>query len=87
MGIETTRYCPHGIENCSTVPNTINEMLCMSHKGILRLFSVWPKEKDARFANFRAWGAFLVASSLKSGNVEYVSIFSEKGKDCTLINP
>jgi hypothetical protein len=24
---------PHGIENCSTVPNTINEMLCMGHGG------------------------------------------------------
>ena len=78
---------PHGIENCSIVPNTINEMLCMSHRNVLRLFPVWPKDKDARFANLRAWGAFLVSSELKGGEVRYVRILSEKGRPCTLVNP
>lgn len=40
---------PHGIENLSTIPNTINEMLCMGHGGVLRVFPVWPKKKDASF--------------------------------------
>ena len=78
---------PHGIENCSTFPNTINEMLCMSHKGVLRLFPVWPKDKDARFATLRAWGAFLVSAELKGGVVRDVEIHSEKGRVCTVVNP
>ena len=55
---------PHGIENCSIVPNTINEMVCMSHRGVLRLFPVWPQHKDARFANLRAWGAYGLLGAL-----------------------
>jgi alpha-L-fucosidase 2 len=78
---------PHGIENCSIVPNTVNEMLCMSHWGVLRLFPVWPRDKDARFANLRAWGAFLVSSDLRSGEVQYVKIKSERGRPCTIQNP
>jgi len=86
---------PHGIENYSTVPNTINEMLCMSHVpagtnlggNMLRVFPVWPKEQDARFSRIRTWGAFLVSSELKHGKVLYVRIQSERGRDCALINP
>ena len=78
---------PHGIENCSIVPNTVNEMLCMGHRGVLRLFPVWPKDKDARFRNLRAWGAFLVSAELKGGTVQYVSIRSEMGRKCTIQNP
>ncbi|MCE9610173.1 MAG: hypothetical protein K8R23_08180 [Chthoniobacter sp.] len=78
---------PHGCENCSIVPNTINEMLCMSHKGVLRLFPVWPKNKDARFANLRAWGAFLVSAELRSGEIQSVAITSEQGRSCTIQNP
>jgi hypothetical protein len=78
---------PHGCENCSIVPNTINEMLCMSHRGVVRLFPVWPKEMDARFAQLRAWGAFLISAELKNGMVRNVEIFSEKGRSCTMVNP
>ena len=76
-----------GVENCSIVPNAINEMLCMGHGHVLCVFPVWPKSKDARFMNIRAWGAFLVSSELKGGEVRYVKIHSEKGRDCTLVNP
>ena len=78
---------PHAIENMSTVPNTINEMLCMGHKGVLRLFPVWPKDKNASFTNIRCWGAFLVSADLKNGVVRNVEIVSEKGRDCTMVNP
>jgi len=78
---------PHGIENFSTVPNTINEMLCMSHGHLLRLFPVWPKDRDARFARIRCWGAFLVTSALRNGAVQFVEIHSERGRDCTMVNP
>ncbi|MCP4309672.1 MAG: hypothetical protein GY790_00280 [Bacteroidetes bacterium] len=78
---------PHGIENLSTVPNTINEMLCMGHGGVLRVFPVWPKGKDASFHSLRTHGAFLVSSELKEGVVQYVKIVSERGRDCTMENP
>ena len=81
------RNNPYGIENLSTVPNTINEMLCMGHGGVLRVFPVWPKDKDASFSTLRTYGAFLVSSELKDGEVLYVDILSEKGKTCTLKNP
>ena len=44
-------------------------------------------DNDARFANLRAEGAFLVSSELKDGQVQYVSILSEKGGPCTFVNP
>jgi|GEM_PF-259609 len=78
---------PHGIENCGVVPNTINEMLCMSHGHVVRLFPVWPKAKDASFAKLRAWGGFLVSAGLKAGEVENVRVHSERGRDCALENP
>jgi len=78
---------PHGIEHCSVVPNTINEMLCMGHRGVLRVFPVWPRNQDARFVNLRAWGAFLVSARLRAGVVHTVEIHSEQGRPCTLVNP
>jgi hypothetical protein len=78
---------PHGIENFSTVPNTINEMLCMGHGGVLRVFPVWPKDQDASFSTLRTYGAFLVSSALKNGAVMFVDITSEKGKTCLVKNP
>jgi len=77
----------HGIENCSTVHNTIDEMLCMSVGHVLRLFPVWPKDKNAKFVNLRAWGAFLVSAELKDGVVHDVRIVSEKGRSCIVQNP
>ena len=78
---------PHGIENCGTVANTLNEMLMQSHEGVLRLFPVWETKRDARFWNLRAHGAFLVSAQLKDGMIDGVKIMSEKGSDCTLVNP
>ena len=77
----------HGIEKVSTIPNTVNMMLCSVHQDVMRLFPAWPKAVDARFANLRQFGAFLVASELKGGVVQYVKITSERGRDCTLVNP
>ncbi len=89
--VTTTRNFPNGmpetIEQSSTVPGTLNEMLCMSHRQVLRVFPVWPLAKDARFFNLRAEGAFLVSSVLKGSVVQYVKITSEQGRDCSLVNP
>ena len=78
---------PHGIENLSTVPNTINEMLCMGHQGVLRVFAVWPLEKNASFKCLRVQGAFLVSSKLENGEVDFIEIKSEKGRNCRVENP
>lgn len=80
-------YGGGGIECCSGVVSCINEMLLQSYENVLRFFPVWPKDMDARFYNLRAVGAFLVSSALKNGNVQYVEIQSEKGRDCMVQNP
>ena len=77
----------HGMEKVATIPNTVNMMLCSVHQDVMRLYPAWPKSVDARFANLRQFGAFLVASELKGGEVRYVRITSEKGRPCTLVNP
>lgn len=78
---------PHGMEHQSIVPNAIQEMLLQSYDGVLRLFPCWPVEMDARFGCLRARGAFLVSAELKSSGVRNVTIFSEKGRPCTIQNP
>ena len=76
-----------GVETLSAVPSCINEMLLQGYEGVIRVFPVWPKEKDAAFRNLRTHGAFLVSSSCKEGEVEYVTIISEKGRTCNIENP
>ena len=80
-------YGGGGIECCSTVPNCINEMLFQSHEGILRFFPVWKRELDARFENLRGYGAFLATAEQKDGKIVTVTVFSEKGRDCTVQCP
>ena len=58
---------PHGIENSCTVTNALNEMFCMSVGNVIRLFASLPKDKNARFENLRAWGAFLVSARHTDG--------------------
>lgn len=78
---------PHGMEHQSIVPNAIQEMLLQSHENVIRFFPCWPKDQDARFGTLRARGAFLVSAELKGGVVGGVTILSEKGRDCTVLNP
>ncbi len=78
---------PHGMENQSIVPNAIQEMLLQSHEGVLRFFPCWPREMDAGFGSLRSRGAFLVWARLAGGEVCDVKILSEKGRDCTILNP
>ena len=77
----------HGMEKVATIPNTVNLMLCSVNQDVMRVFPAWPKSADARFGKLRQFGAFLVTSSLKGGEVQYVKILSEKGRPCTLVNP
>ncbi len=77
----------HMLENSSIVPNTVDEMLMQSHDGIIRLFPVWPRARDAAFHTLRAYGAFLVSARLSGGLVKDVTIYSEKGRPCVVENP
>jgi len=75
-----------GIENVSPAL-AVTEMLMQSHEGVLRLFPCWPGDRDARFGTLRAVGAFLVSAELKGGEISGVGITSEKGRDCSIVNP
>ncbi len=76
-----------GMENCSVIPNTINEMALQSNKSILRFFPVWDKSIDCEFENLRAEGAFLVSGSIKNGKIDKITVKSEKGENLTYIDP
>lgn len=76
-----------GTETLSAVPLTINEMLLQSYEGRVRIFPNWNHKRDAKFSHLRAYGAFVISSSLKDGRVEYVKLQSEKGRDCEMENP
>jgi alpha-L-fucosidase 2 len=80
---------PHGMEKVNTVPNTVNEMLLLSHENVLRFFRVWPRKShpNARFRDLRAYGAFRVSAALTKGEVAGIRIVSEKGRDCAVENP
>jgi hypothetical protein len=76
-----------GTETLSAVPLTINEMLLQSYEGRVRIFPNWNHSRDAKFNKLRAYGAFVISSSLKKGQVEYVKLLSEKGLACEMENP
>jgi hypothetical protein len=60
----------------------IHTMLATCHSGVLTVFHVWPKERDASFAQLRVQGAFLVSGELKGGEVTRVELLSEQGGVC-----
>ncbi len=76
-----------GIETCSGIPGLINEMMLQSHRGIIRVFPVFPSDQKAAFYRLRTFGAFLVSSAIEAGVVRHVVIESEKGRQCNIVNP
>lgn len=83
-------YITHGgggIEDFSGVPGGINEMMLQSYTGVIQLFLSWPRGKEGKFFNLRAYGAFLISSEIKDDEVQFVEIISEKGKEVTVNNP
>ena len=69
------------------LPAVVNECLMQSYDGTVRLYPNWPREKDAKFYNLRAAGAFLISSELKSGKVSRVEIASDNGGVLKMVNP
>jgi hypothetical protein len=53
---------------------------------VIHLFPAWPKEWDAEYT-LLARGAFLVTSSTRGGEVEFVELRSQAGGECRLRNP
>eukprot|EP00039_Didymoeca_costata_P002978 m.64285 g.64285 ORF g.64285 m.64285 type:complete len:898 (-) comp11637_c0_seq2:36-2729(-) len=77
-----------GIETAgSTI--AINEMLLQSWEGFLRFFPVWPLNESASFVGLRAVGAHLVSAAVdgKTKTFSNISILSEMGSKCTILNP
>ncbi len=62
----------------------LNSLLANAQGGVIRVFDLWPKDRDATFHRLRLPGAFLVSASLREGVVSDVEIDSEKGSDCRM---
>lgn len=75
-----------GIETSGSI-DAVNAMLLQSSFGEMRVFPVWPANRDASFKRLRAKGAFLVSSAIKDGRVTHVDIASERGGGVKLLNP
>jgi hypothetical protein len=53
---------------------------------IIQVFASWPKDWDVGF-RLLARGAFLVSSSQRKGQIEFVELHSQLGQECRLQNP
>ncbi len=78
----------HGIEKVGAT-EAINSMMLISEDGITKIFPNWYADKDAKFANLRARGAFTVSAEYDGAAQEAknVTITSEAGEDMTLVVP
>lgn len=87
--MENMLFLRHGgcLENCSLIPNVINEMALQSCGEALRFFPNWDNRMDCEFRNLRADGAFLVSGSIKNGRIGKIIIISEKGRKLRYIHP
>ena len=52
---------------------------------VIRVFPAWQKEQDASFS-LRAKGGFIVTSSMKNENVNFIEVNSTLGGSCTIRN-
>lgn len=81
-------YRPFTLEGNFACASAIQEMLLQSHTGVIRVFPAVPEYwQDASFKDMRAMGAFLVSASMKGGNVERITVRSEKGGTLKILNP
>jgi len=69
------------------LPAVLNECLLQSYAGVIRLFPNTQNLGPARFRDLRAQGALLVSASWDGRQVGGVSILSEKGALCRMVNP
>ena len=76
------------IESPLSAVESINYMLIQSWNDTIRLFPAVPSRwKNISFRSFRTQGAFLVSASRNDSVIHNVTLTSERGKICNLINP
>jgi hypothetical protein len=79
-------------ERLGRVADTLQNALLQSvgsgpaKKPVIRVFPAWPKEWDGQFT-LLSRGGFLVTSSTRAGEIEFVEINSQLGGQCRLRNP
>lgn len=66
----------------------ISEFLLQSVGNIIRIFPCWPREcGDAKFANLRAQGGFLVSAEQRAGKIAKLEIVSTVGGKLRMLCP
>lgn len=81
-------YRPFTLEGNFAFASAIQEMLLQSHTGVIRVFPAVPEYwQNASFRDLRAMGAFLVSAVYKDGEVEKITVRSEKGGMMKIFNP
>ncbi len=87
-GKSTFTYRPFTLEGNFAFAAGIQEMLIQSYAGFIEVFPAIPSQwNDVSFSQLRAEGAFLVNAKKANGQVEEITIFSEKGGKCKLKLP
>jgi len=97
------RYRPNGTFRCTPeehrfnnvgyavesaqVAMVISELLLQSVGDIIRVFPVWPKDRDAAFCRLRAQGGFIVSARQTNGRVTQLDITSTVGGRLRLLSP
>jgi hypothetical protein len=76
----------HGLEKAGAV-EAVNNLLLQSSGGIIRLFPVWPTNRDASFVNLRDKNAIVVSSRFQAGRVQYVDFTTQVGGQVRFQNP
>jgi hypothetical protein len=80
------------IEPQGRAAEALHAALCQSipagpgQETVIRVFSAWPRQWDAEF-KLLCHGGFLVTSSMRKGQVEFVEVHSQLGGECRLRNP
>ena len=87
-GYSGLTYRPFTLEGNFAFASAIQEMLLQSHTGVIRVFPAIPEYwQNASFRDLRAMGAFLVSADYKDGEVEKITVRSEKGGTVKVFNP
>ncbi|NQU21221.1 MAG: hypothetical protein HQ567_08060 [Candidatus Nealsonbacteria bacterium] len=68
------------------VAMVISELLLQSVGDIIRVFPVWPKDRDAAFCRLRAQGGFIVSAKQADGKVTNLEITSTVGGALRLLS-
>lgn len=87
-GYSSFTYRPFTLEGNFAYASALQEMLMQSHTGVIHIFPAIPEGwRDASFRDLRATGAFLVSADYRNGQVQQVTVRSEKGGRLRIINP